>query len=451
MKANAHAITPSLVCIVALVVLQAITVLAIQHAAIAYAWMIPAQLHLGYYINPSRWGRMNLVILGSNLFEVLALYGLFRFLPSDRVPNLIKVFTAGGVATMLAVSLSVRLTGFDAILYIYFAKVANLATAYQTPPSLAPVPSDFAVLHPLIVKLKFASPYGPLWEIFDRALLAGTHSVGQAIFTLKVANAAALVAVFATLLLLRLPFRHAALFFLNPALYDNYIVQAHNDLFAILPILVALLVARRGAWSVAALLASLAGLVKLSLVVIALATIASIGNIRARLGSAALIVVVLVLGSLLIGGTPYLHALVFVGNAQTHSGGSHVQRDVRFALQLTLVAVSVVALVDAVLWKRLMRSATWTFPGFSGLLHMWYFPWTIPFAIRFRTTAAALAVSLPLFEVVTTQRAANLIRVGPATATLAVLAALGVWELARTKARGEAPSADWPGDAVRLW
>jgi len=442
LRADIRTVAPSLLCIVALVALQAITAFAIERAAIIYAWMIPAQLHLGYFINPSRWGAMNLIVLGSNLLEVLALYGLFRFLPADRTPNLIKAFTAGGVATMLAVSLSVRLTGFDAILYIYFAKVANLATAYHTPPSLAPVPADFAVLHHLIPKTKFASPYGPLWELFDRGLLAGTHSVGQAVFMLKAANSAALLATFATLLALRLPFRQAALFYLNPALYDNYVVQAHNDLFAVLPILVALLFARRGNFLAAALLASVAGLVKFSLVAVALATIASMGKLRTRLRSAGLILAVLVLGSLLIGGSPYLHALVFVGKAQSHSGGNHILEDVRLALEAALVTVSCVALVDAVFWKRLVRSATWTFPGLSGLLHMWYFPWTIPFAIRFRATAAALAISLPLFEVVTTQRAANLIKVGPATLTLLVLAALGFWELARTKGRGEVSSAE---------
>lgn len=437
-EARANQGTAALVCIVALVALQAITVFAIERAAFVHAQTIPAQAHLGYAINPARWGRtIDVIVLGSNLLEALALYGLYRFLPTARTPTLLKAAGVIGVAIMLAVSLWARVTGLDAILYIYFAKVANLATAYHVPPSFTPVPSRFAVLYHIIRTLRFASPYGPLWELFDRAILAGSHNVAEAILTIKVANAAALLATFATLLLLRLPFRLAALFFLNPALYDNYIVQAHNDLFAILPVLVALLFARRGAFTVAALLASLAGLVKISLVVVALATVASLGDRRRRLWSAALIITVLVLGSLLLGGPAYLRALVFVGHSQAAAGGSHIANDLRLALQLLLIVAGLFALVDAVLWKRLVRSAVWTLPAFSGLLHAWYFPWTIPLGIRFQATAAALAISLPLFEIATNLRVADLIKVDPELPAMLLIAAIAVRELLATKGRGE--------------
>jgi len=293
-------------------------------------------------------------------------------------------------------------------------------------------------LYPVIRKLRFASPYGPLWELFNRGILAGTHTIGQALFTIKIANAAALLACFAVLFFLRLPFRLTALFFLNPALYDNYIVQAHNDLFAILPILVALLVARRGALTWAALLASLAGLVKISLTVVALATIASLGNRRKRLVSASLIIAVLALGSALIGGAPYLHALTFVGKSQTAGSGSRVINDVRLVLQALMLVGACFALLDAVLWKRVVRSAVWTLPAFSGLLHAWYFPWTVPFAVRFGVTAAALAISLPLSEIATNLRLTDLIKVDPLTLSMLIIVAVAARELIATKGRGEA-------------
>jgi len=431
--------------VVALVALQAISAFAVERVARTFAHTPaagPYLGHLGYYLDPAYWGKAtDLIVLGAHFLEILALYGLYRLLPESRTPNVTKAFIAGGVAVMLTVSLSVRLTGLDSILYIYFAKVANLATAYHVPASFAPLPADFALLQHVIPRI-LPSPYGPLWELFDRGLLAGTHSVAQAIFALKAASAVALLAVFATLLLLRLPMRLAALFFLNPALYDNYVVRAHNDLFAILPVLVALLLAKRRAFVVAALVASLAGLVKLSLVVIALATIASVGRLRTRLTSAALIVAVLVLGSLLIGGSPYLHALVFTERFLSQQNGSHATRNVRVALQMVLIAVGCVALVNAILWRRVLRSATWMFAGFSGLLHMWYFPWTIPFAIRFRVTAAALAITLPLFEIATDSQVANVIKVSLELPTLLILAALGVTEFVRTKGRGERSTAE---------
>jgi len=428
----------SLLCIVSLVALQAITVIAIERAAIAHSHVVPAEAHLGYYINPGRWGNATvLIVVSANFLEALALYGLFRFMPVERTPTLIKAFTAAGVAAMMAFSISAPLTGLDAILYIYFAKVANLAAAYHVPPTFTPVETGFANLYEVIRKLRFASPYGPLWEVFDRGVLAHTHTVGEAIFTVKLANAAALLATFAVLLLVRLPFRLAALFFMNPALYDNYIVQAHNDLFAILPILVALLLVRRGAFTAAALLASLAGLVKISLVVIALATIASVGDLRKRLISATLIVAVLILGSVLIGGTPYLHALVFVGKSQANGSGSRILNDLRLILQLLMIAAGCLALLDAILWKRLVRSAVWTLPAFSGLLHAWYFPWTIPFAIRFQATAAALAISLPLGEIATNLRLTALVGVDPLILSMLIIAAVAARELVVTKGRGE--------------
>ncbi|MBC5800014.1 MAG: hypothetical protein GIX03_07095 [Candidatus Eremiobacteraeota bacterium] len=439
MKLGARAVLLSLLCIVALVALQGITVVAIERVAMLHSRVVPAQAHLGYYINPATWGKITVaVVVGSNCLEALALYGLFRFLPAQRTPTIIKACTAAGVAAMLGISLSARLTGLDAILYIYFAKVANLGTAYHVPPSFTPVADGFGNLYPVIRKLRFASPYGPLWELFNRGILAGTHTIGQALFTIKIANAAALLACFAVLFFLRLPFRLTALFFLNPALYDNYIVQAHNDLFAILPILVALLVARRGALTWAALLASLAGLVKISLTVVALATIASLGNRRKRLVSASLIIAVLALGSALIGGAPYLHALTFVGKSQTAGSGSRVINDVRLVLQALMLVGACFALLDAVLWKRVVRSAVWTLPAFSGLLHAWYFPWTVPFAVRFGVTAAALAISLPLSEIATNLRLTDLIKVDPLTLSMLIIVAVAARELIATKGRGEA-------------
>lgn len=438
LRAGARAVPLSLLCIVSLVVLQAVTVIAIERVAMAHSHVAPAEAHLGYYINPGSWGKGTvLVVVGANFLEALALYGLFRCLSMERTPTLVKAFTAAGVAGMMAVSLSAHVTGLDAILYIYFAKVPNLAAAYHVPPSFASVADGFANLYQVIRKLRFASPYGPLWELFDRGILSGTHNIGQALFTIKLANAVALVASFAVLLSLRLPFRQAALFFLNPALYDNYIVQAHNDLFAILPILVALLLVRRGAFAAAALVASLAGLVKISLVVIALATIASVGDLRKRLTNAALIIAVLVLGSVLIGGPTYLHALVFVGKSQTHGSGSRMLNDVRLTLQLLMIFAGCLAVVDVIVWKRLMRSAVWTLPAFSGLLHAWYFPWTVPLAIRFGATAAVLAISLPLFEIATNLRLTDLVRVDPLIVSMLIVTAVAVRDVIVTKGRGE--------------
>jgi len=449
LKPTARANALQLICISALVVLQAVSAFAVERAAIAYArtpGANPGLAHLGYYLDPEYWGKAtDLIVFGCHFLEIVALYGLFRLLPAHRVSNLTKAFIAGGVVIMLAASLSVRLTGLNSILYVYFAKVANVATAYHVPPSFAQLPPSFATLHHVIPRL-LPSPYGPLWELFDRQLLAGTHSVAQAIFTLKVANAVVLLAVFAALLLLRLPLRQAALFFLNPALYDNYIVSAHNDLFAILPILVALFFARRRAFAVAAVLASLAGLVKLSLVVVALATVASVGRLRTRLTNAAIIIAVVVVGSLLIGGRPYLQALIFTEKFLSHQNGSNATRSVRDALQMVLIAVGCVAVVNAVVWKRCLRSATWMFAGFSGLLHVWYFPWTIPFAVRFRVTTAALAISLPLFEITANSQVANVIKVSLELPTVLILAALGVGELIRTKGRGEPSAVDASGD-----
>ncbi|MBC5800004.1 MAG: hypothetical protein GIW94_08550 [Candidatus Eremiobacteraeota bacterium] len=448
---NARTSALPLICILALVMLQAVSAFAVERAAIAYAQTpaaTPQLAHIGYYLDPEYWGKATaLVVLGCHFFEIVALYGLFRFLPANRVSNVTKAFIAGGVGLMLAASLSVRLTGLNSILYVYFAKVDAMATAYHVPPSFAPLPPGFTILRHVIPRI-LPSPYGPIWELFGRGLFAGTHSVAAAIFTLKAANAVALLAVFATLLLLRLPLQQASLFFLNPALYDNYIVSAHNDLFAILPILVALYLARRRAFAVAALLASVAGLVKLSLVVVALATVASVGRLRIRLASAALIIAVVVLGSLLLGGRPYLQAILFTEKFLSQQNGSHATRSIREALQAVLIAVGCIAVVNAVLWKRCLRSATWMFAGFSRLLHVWYFPWTIPFAVRFRVTTAALAITLPLFEIATNSQVANVIKVSLELPTLVFLAALGVSEFIRTKGRGE-PSPLEAGDDQR--
>ncbi len=113
---------------------------------------------------------------------------------------------------------------------------------------------------------------------------------------------------------------------------------------------------------------------------------------------------------------------------------------------MVLIAVGCVAVVNAVVWKRCLRSATWMFAGFSGLLHMWYFPWTIPFAVRFRVTTAALAISLPLFEITANSQVANVIKVSLELPTVFILAALGVGELIRTKGRGEPSAVDASGD-----
>jgi len=424
------------ICIVGVVALQVISVVALTRSGTP-GGPSRSPVDFGYLLPAVRLSSATkLIIVGCHLLEALGLYGLFRLLPSREGSTTVKVFTVAGVATMLAVSLSSRITGYDVLPYVYFLKVPNLAAAYHVPTSLAAMPPGFGVLHHIIKKPFVPSPYGPLWQLLGHWAIMRTVNVAQAIITIKVAHAVALIALFSTLGLLRLPFRLASLFFLNPALYDNYIVEAHNDVLAILPTLVALVLARRGAFVAAAVVASLAGLMKASLVIVALATVASLGGPRKRVASAALIVIIVAFGSLLMGGSPYLHALVFTGKLETKLGGTGTAGHIRTALQFILIVVSCIALVDALVWKRFLRSAIWTFPGVSGLLHMWYFPWTISYAVRFQKGAVALAVSLPIFEVIANPRLIGSSATPMALISL-VIAALAIREVIVTRGRGE--------------
>jgi len=182
---------------------------------------------------------------------------------------------------------------------------------------------------------------------------------------------------------------------LNPALYYMFVVQGHNDIFAVAVIALGLAILRRNL-PVAIALGAVAGLVKVSTIGVALATLCTAGALRTRVGSAVAMLALFVVGSWLLGGSVYAHAILFVGSEQTGTESSALQHVVRLAIQGMAALIALAAIVAAIGFRRFTPAAVFAFPAISGLVHAWYFAWGLPYALARQHTAALAVTTLPL-------------------------------------------------------
>ncbi len=134
---------------------------------------------------------------------------------------------------------------------------------------------------------------------------------------------------------------------------------------------------------------------KISLIVIGIATLATRGPLRSRVLAAIGIVLGAAVLSYALAGHPYVAAMVTVGKKQGATGSSHLQHLLRLIVQAGSLLTALAAVCVALLYRKIVAWASFTFPGISGLVHAWYFPWALPYVLPSNEALMPFAIALP--------------------------------------------------------
>ncbi len=234
------------------------------------------------------------------------------------------------------------------------------------------------------------SPYGPLWQIYNRAV-ANVPSLADATMRLRSVNAIVLIGLFGGLIAGRIPIAAVLILALNPYVYNQYVVNAHNDLVPIAALTLGVVFAARSRWFVI-VAAAIAGLVKLPLLVVGLATFGAIDSLKKRITVAVAVVVLDLAISFALGGQPYVHALFYAADADRHESLAHVAVVARLAV--------VVLGAGAIGFMFFRRQQYWpgllALPSLRSSYYPWYLIWLLPLAYARRSAIYPVAIAFPI-------------------------------------------------------
>jgi len=270
----------------------------------------------------------------------------------------------------------------NADLYAYVGNGLLGRAAYTPPP--APFTGNLATINAFWHVPVPAATYGPLWIAIATAVVAAVPTLALKMTAFRLLGAVLLAALFVLLRAYGTPPRILAIVMLNPALYFEFVLNAHNDLPAVVILTVAALVASW--WPLAAsLLIAAAALIKLPFVVLGLPVLANVRETVPRILAIAVAIVATAIVSWFGGGAAYAHALV------AYASGSHLEGAVHAAAALAALA----SIVFAVAGIRRLKSAVWLLPMFGAYTAPWYALWSLPYALGARPVLVYLAIWLP--------------------------------------------------------
>jgi hypothetical protein len=229
------------------------------------------------------------------------------------------------------------------------------------------------------------SVYGPLWTALSRAAAGWLPTLAERLYALR---ALAIVAFgFVAFAYARLRDRQSALvlFAANPGLINQYVVDAHNDLWGVGFVLLALFPQMRTILRVALLAA--AGSIKLPLIFPAAVVFASTRSLPVRI-LAPFAAVALAIALAIVFHADASRTVATQAGYRSHQPGIVIAHYALAVACITLIAV-------ALLWGRFAR-----FGGFSTLAlgvnpNPWYLAWGFPYAILARQDRVFL-IAFPL-------------------------------------------------------
>ncbi len=313
------------------------------------------------------------------LAQSYALLGLYR-------SGVKTVFIVAGGALMALFSFAPVLANADV-----YAYVGNgvLGRAAYTPPAL-PFTGDLSAINAFWHVPVPPATYGPLWIAVARVLVAAGPTLAVKMTAFRVLGIALLASLFALLRACGVEPRALAVVALNPALYFEFVLNAHNDL---LPVVIVTLAALTAPWWAlgASLLVAAAALIKIPFVLVGLPIFANVRKTVPRLMAAALSIVAAVLVSWFAGGRAYARALL------TYATGSHLET----FLHAIAALAAIVLLIAAVSAKRRLKSAVWLMPMLGAYTAPWYALWSLPYALGARRVLVYLAIWLPFVTWIT--------------------------------------------------
>lgn len=308
--------------------------------------------------------------------QVWALAGLYRSRAAWSAIGL-------GFAALVALSIAAPATiSPDAYAYVGDALLGQ--NAYSPPNTL--FPGEFAAIDRFFNPPLLPAPYGPLWLALDRLVTAPFATLGAKIVALRAFGVLCYLGLIAALRACSVSRSAIALAAVNPAIAQQYVADAHNDLLGIAFIVVAaaLIAARRPFAGAAAVV--VAALVKLPFVLLALPVFVRIRPSALRY-------------ALCAGAIGLALALSWIGGGSAYLQGLTVHVPLAGAVFFTNAAVTIAALTLlglAAVAARRYASAIWIFPMMSSYIATWYMTYGLPYALQRRRILVYLLAALPL-------------------------------------------------------
>jgi hypothetical protein len=312
-------------------------------------------------------------LLALALAESYALLGLYR--TSAKAAPLVV-----GAVLMALFSFAPVLANAD--LYAYVGN-GVLGRAAYTPPAL-PFAGDLSAINAFWHVPVPPATYGPLWIAVARLIVATGPSLVMKMTAFRLLGVALLAALFALLRAYGVRPRVLAVVAVNPALYFEFVLNAHNDL---LPVVIVTLAALTASWWAlgASLLVAAAALIKVPFALVGLPIFSIVRKAVPRIVAVTVAIVAAALVSWFAGGPAYAHALL------TYAAGSHLETFLHVIAALAALAL----LIGAVASLRRWKTAVWLLPMFGAYTAPWYALWSFPYALGARRVLVYLAIWLP--------------------------------------------------------
>lgn len=336
-------------------------------------------------------GSYDVTILVLDALEALTLSLLYVSLSMSAFPRTVRAALIVSAIAMYAFAISTTIVP-TSDLYAYIA-YAKLGWQAYSPPNV-PFTGPFAMLNAEIARAWGTldpAPYGPLFVAIGRLVAGPAASVMEAIVAFRFLALAALAVCVVALRALGFGTPLLAVVALDPEIVGNYVLGAHNDVLALAAVLAAMALSKRS--RVAAIVCAVAaGSIKAPYALVALLVSVNEASLVRRVGFAAIIAAGTVAVSA-IGGLPYLQALTWHASDRTH-----VLDDFRLltALHGLAAAAAIAAIAAAVIFRRTLFNAVWTFPTLAPQALRWYAALGIPYAVVERRHAAIYFTTFPL-------------------------------------------------------
>jgi hypothetical protein len=307
--------------------------------------------------------------------ESYLLFALFRAKASP-------VVLAAGTAAMLVLSLAAP--AFISPDPYAYAGDAMLGRGAYTPPRTA-FSGEYALINRFFQAPMLSAPYGPLWIALARLFTAGAPALLAKLLALRLLGAASFVALLAALRAYGVPPRLLAIAAMNPAILQQYVADAHNDLLGIVMVVAAAALIRKRRALLATGVTAAAGLVKLPFTVLALPIFAGVERRPLRYACAFSAIALAALVSWLAGGAAYFHGL----NVHVPTPGPV------YALNAAVSIAALFMLGSAAIGSRRRYSGVWLIAMMSSYIATWYAAYGLPYALARHRLLAYLLIALP--------------------------------------------------------
>ncbi len=306
--------------------------------------------------------------------QTYSLLGLYR---ARAAPGAI----AAGFALLIALSIAAPAT-ISPDVYAYAGDALMGRSAYHPP--AAPFSGEYAVIDRLFHP-RLAAPYGPLWLALAVWLAAPLPTLLGKLLAFRCMGALSYAALLAALRACGLPQRVLAVAAVNPALAQQYVADAHNDLLGIAMIVAAAALLRARRQYLGAATVVVASLIKLPFVLLALPIFAGVRPIGRRTALVVAVAAVAFGMSWFAAGPDYLRGLA------VHVPAVGAVYFFNAAVTIAALAFLGLALVTA----RRLASAVWTIAMMSSYVAAWYVSYGLPYALARRSAVSYLLIALP--------------------------------------------------------